>query len=76
MLQTHEEVLEWAEPETGGAATLSVGELSIMTHLPLATALPPPAPPEEFDLIGQVRSERAACSLQQWRQHLASVCFV
>jgi hypothetical protein len=55
--QTHEEVLEWAEPETGGPATLSVGELSIMTHLPLAAALPPPAPPEDFDLLGQVGSQ-------------------
>lgn len=26
-----------------------------MTHLPLASALPPPAPPEEFDLLGQAR---------------------
>jgi hypothetical protein len=54
MLQTLEEVLEWAEPEAGGRAILSVGELSIMTHLPLAAALPPPAPPEEFDLQAQV----------------------
>lgn len=75
MLQTHEEVLEWAEPETGGRATLSVGELSIMTHLPLAAALPPPAPPEDFDLIGQVRPERVTCSLKQWRQQFA-LCII
>lgn len=55
MLQAFKDVLDWAEPEAGGRAILSVGELSIMTQLPLAAALPPPAPPEEFQLLGQAQ---------------------
>ena len=51
-MQTFEDVLEWQEPEAGGRAILAVGELSIMTHLPAAAALPPPAPPEELDPLG------------------------
>lgn len=54
VLQTYEDVLEWPEPEAGGRAILSVGELSIMSHLPAAAALPPPAPAEEFDMLAQL----------------------
>lgn len=54
VLQTFDDVLEWQEPEAGGRASLSVGELSIMSHLPVAASLPPPAPPEDFDLTSRL----------------------